>query len=102
MEQITLEKYRNSKEAPVKLQMEYPIDPLPCPFCGRELKKFPKVMVVVPVHSEEYLLAELNKGQFLGTDSWLHVQCIKCGASGARGLDEIEAIMRWNERKGEE
>lgn len=32
--QITIEEFRSSKEAPINVQMEYPIDPLPCPFCG--------------------------------------------------------------------
>lgn len=96
--QISLEDYRKSKEAPIKLQMEYPIEPLPCPFCGAELKEFPKVMIVIPVHSEEYLLAKLNNGNFLGTDNWFHVRCIKCGSTGARGVDRLEALTRWNER----
>jgi len=78
--------------------MAYPIEPLPCPFCGTELKEYPKVMIVVPVRSEEYLMAKLNKKQFLGTDNWFHVHCIQCGATGARGLDRIEALTRWNER----
>lgn len=97
-EQITIEKYRESKEAPIELQMEYPIEPLPCPFCGTELKDFPKVMIVVPVHSEEYLLAKLNNGHFLGTDNYFDVKCIRCGAKGPRGLDRVEALTRWNER----
>lgn len=97
-QQITLEQYRNSDEAPIKVQMEYPIEPLPCPFCGTELKEYPMVMIVTPVHSEEYLLAKLNKGDFLGTDNWFHVNCIRCGATGARGLDRSEALTRWNER----
>ena len=96
--QIMLLDYLESKEAPVNLQMEYLIDPLPCPFCGTELKEFPKVMIVSPVHSEEYLLAKLNKGHFLGTDNWFNVVCIKCGATGARGLDRVQALTRWNER----
>ena len=53
IEQIMLFDYMESKEAPVNLQIEYPIDPLPCPFCGAELKEFPKVITVKPVHSEE-------------------------------------------------
>lgn len=89
---------KEGTEKPVKLAMEYPIEPLPCPFCGTELKEFPPIMTVVPVHSEEYLITKLNKGHFLGTDNWFHVRCVKCGASGARGLDRVEAITRWNER----
>lgn len=96
--QIDLKEYIRSDACPVELQMKYPIDPLPCPFCGVELKDYPMVMIVEPVRSEEYLLAKLNKGQFLGTDNWFHVHCIKCGATGARGLDRIEALTRWNER----
>ena len=96
--QITKSDYRESKDSPVELQMEYPIDPLPCPFCGTELKEYPKVMVVVPVHSEEYLLAKLNKQMFLGTDNWFNVRCVRCGSTGARGLDRVEALTRWNER----
>ncbi len=96
--QISLAEYIESKEAPIKTQMAYPIEPLPCPFCGTELNQFPKVMVVVPVHSEEYLLAKLKKGCFLGTDNWFHVQCVQCGATGARGPDRVEALTRWNER----
>lgn len=96
--QINLNEYRESKDSPVELQMEYPIEPLPCPFCGTELKEYPKVMVVVPVRSEEYLLAKLEHGCFLGTDNWFHVCCVRCGATGARGLDRVEALTRWNER----
>lgn len=96
--QISLNEYRESKDAPVELQMEYPIEPLPCPFCGTELKEYPKVMIVVPVRSEEYLLAELEHGRFLGTDNWFHVNCIRCGATGASGQDREEALTRWNER----
>lgn len=96
--QISIADYRESEEASIDLQMEYPIEPLPCPFCGTELKDFPKVMVVEPVHSEEYLIAKLKKGDFLGTDNWFHVRCVHCGATGARGLDRIEALTRWNER----
>ena len=98
IEQIMLFDYMESKEAPVNLQIEYPIDPLPCPFCGAELKEFPKVITVKPVHSEEYLLAKLNKGNLIGTSNWFNVVCIKCGATGARGLDRVEALTRWNER----
>lgn len=96
--QINLNDFRESREAPIELQMEYPIEPLPCPFCGTELKEYPKVMIVVPVHSEEYLLAKLNNGRFLGSDNYFHVRCIRCGATGARGLDRVEALTRWNER----
>lgn len=96
--QISIAEYRESKEAPIDVQMEHPIEPLPCPFCGTELKEYPKVMIVVPVHSEEYLIAKLNKGDFLGTDNWFHVHCIHCGATGARGHDRIEALTLWNER----
>lgn len=96
--QISIAEYRESQDAPIDVQMEYPIEPLPCPFCGTELKEFPKVMIVVPVHSEEYLIAKLNKGHFLGSDNWYHVHCIHCGATGARGVDRVEALARWNER----
>lgn len=43
---------------------------LPCPFCGLDLssKNIPQIMTVRPVHSEEYLIAKLNKGHFLGSD----------------------------------
>ena len=97
-EQITLNPYIESDAASIELNMEYPIEPLPCPFCGTELKEFPKVMIVTPVRSEEYLMAKLNKGRFLGTDNWFHVRCIRCGATGARGVDRMEALTRWNER----
>ena len=79
-------------------EMKYPIEPLPCPFCGTELKEYPMVMIVEPVRSEEYLMAKLNKGHFLGTDNWFHVHCIRCGSTGARGLDRVAALERWNER----
>lgn len=77
---------------------EYPIEPLPCPFCGTDVKQYPVIMIVEPVHSEEYLLAKLNKGHFLGTDNWYHVRCIRCGSTGARGSNRKEALERWNER----
>ncbi len=96
--QISLADYIENIESPNGMWMKYIIEPLPCPFCGTELKEFPQIMVVVPVHSEEYLLAKLKKGRFLGTDNWFHVKCVQCGATGARGLDRVEALTRWNER----
>lgn len=96
--QISITEYSESNTAPIKVQIEYLIEPLPCPFCGCELKDYPKVMTVPPVHSEKYLLAKLNNGRFLGTDNWFHVACPKCGASGSRGIDRVRAITQCNER----
>lgn len=41
--QINIADYKNSKDAPIKSQMEYLIDPLPCPFCGTEKKSIQKL-----------------------------------------------------------
>jgi hypothetical protein len=69
-----------------------------CPFCGTQLSDFPIIMTVLPVYTDEYLLAKLNKGHFLGSDNYFAVKCIQCGATGARGLDRVEAIKNWNKR----
>lgn len=96
--QINIADYKNSKDAPIKSQMEYLIDPLPCPFCGTEIKKYPKVMTIARVHSEEYLIAEMNNGYFHGTDNWFQVECPHCGSTGARGQDRLAALQNWNRR----
>ena len=76
----------------------------PCPFCGTELttQYFPQVMTVRPVHSEEYFIAKLNKGHFLGSDNYYNVVCIKCGATGARGVTKKVAIEAWNRRANDD
>lgn len=76
---------------------------LPCPFCGLDLssKNIPQVMTVRPVHSEEYLIAKLNKGHFLGSDNYYNVQCLQCGATGQRGVTPQAAIKNWNKRTDE-
>lgn len=81
-----------------KQSFEYFIEPKACPFCGTELKKLPKIMIVPPVRSEEYLLEKLQNGRFLGSDNYFNVVCIQCGAIGPRGLDRIRAIENWNKR----
>lgn len=73
----------------------------PCPFCGRDLSKFPEVMTVLPVHSEEYLIAEMQHKKIIGSDKGYAVNCIKCGAVGARGVTKEEAVKKWNERADE-
>ncbi|MBQ3566802.1 MAG: Lar family restriction alleviation protein [Oscillospiraceae bacterium] len=69
-----------------------------CPFCGCKLSEFPYVMIVQPVRSDEYLLAKLNKGDFLGGENGYHVHCINCGASGGRDTIPEVAINKWNRR----
>ncbi len=69
-----------------------------CPFCGCKLSEFPYVMIVQPVRSDEYLLAKLNKGDFLGGENGYHVHCINCGASGGRDTMPEVAINKWNRR----
>lgn len=70
----------------------------PCPFCGRDLSKFPEVMTVLPVHSEEYLISEMQHEKIIGSDKGYAVNCIKCGAVGARGMTKEEAVKKWNTR----
>lgn len=70
----------------------------PCPFCGTELKEFPKVMIVRPVHSDEYLIAKIQKKMIIGSDSYYAVHCIQCGVVGKRGATKEEAIEAWNRR----
>lgn len=74
----------------------------PCPFCGEELSEFPDVMIVKPVHSEEYLKAKLEHGRFLGSDKYFAVHCVNCGAIGQRELDKETAIKLWNARSRKE
>ena len=71
----------------------------PCPFCGEDLSKFPFFTVIQPVHSEAYLLAQLFKKRFLGSDNGYAVICIVCGSQGARGITRQEAAEKWNKRK---
>ena len=71
-----------------------------CPFCGCKLSDFPIVMILRPEHSEEYLLAKLNKGHFLGFDNGYLVRCIHCGASGGRDTCPEQAVKKWNRRAG--
>ena len=70
----------------------------PCPFCGEDLSQYPIFMILRPVHSEEYLIAKLNKGHFLGGDNGYSVQCIVCGASGGRDTLPDLAVKLWNTR----
>lgn len=70
----------------------------PCPFCGANLSDYPLVMILKPVYSEEYLIAKLNKGHFLGGDNGYEVRCIQCGASGGRDNIPEVAMQKWNKR----
>lgn len=69
-----------------------------CPFCGCKLSDFPIIMILQTEHSEEYLLAKLNKGQFLGSENGYLVRCIHCGASGGRDTNPEQAVKKWNRR----
>ena len=53
-------------------------------------------MIVKPAVYGEYLQWKKDNKKILGTDTWLVVRCIQCGATGPRGLTEEEAIDRWN------
>lgn len=74
----------------------------PCPFCGEKLSEYPEVMIVRPVHSEEYLKAKLERGHFLGSDNYFAVHCIHCGAIGRREVTKDFAIQLWNARSRKE
>lgn len=74
----------------------------PCPFCGEKLSEFPEVMIVRPVHSEEYLKAKLEHGRFLGSDKYFAVHCIHCGAVGSRAHTKERAKKLWNARSRKE
>lgn len=69
-----------------------------CPFCGFKLSEMPMVCVLRPVHSEEYLIAKLNKGHFLGSDNSYAVNCVGCGATGGWDTEPRNAIKKWNRR----
>ena len=69
-----------------------------CPFCGTDLSKFPQVMTVKPVRSEEYLLEKLKAKKIIGSDAGFNVFCVQCGCLGARGMTKKEAIEKWNRR----
>lgn len=69
-----------------------------CPFCGCKLSDFPMICILKPIHSEEYLIAKLNKGHFLGGDNGYAVHCIHCGAIGGSDTDPRTAIKKWNSR----
>lgn len=70
----------------------------PCPFCGTDLSDFPLVMILLPVRSEEYLMAKLSKGRFLGADNGYEVKCIQCGATGGSDTVPEIAVQKWNRR----
>lgn len=69
-----------------------------CPFCGCKLSDFPLFMTVKPVHSEEYLMAKLERGHFLGGDNGYAVNCPYCGAAGGRDNIPEVACENWNRR----
>lgn len=71
---------------------------LDCPFCGCKLSDFPLFMTVKPVHSEEYLIAKLEHGRFLGNDNGYAVNCPYCGATGSRDTSPEYACEKWNWR----
>lgn len=68
----------------------------PCPFCKTNLNEFPEVMVVKPAVYGAYLQWKKDNNKILGTDTWLVVKCVRCGATGPRGLTKEEARDRWN------
>ncbi len=70
----------------------------PCPFCGTDLNEFPKVMIIRPVHSDEYLIQKLKSKKIIGSDSYYAVHCIQCGAVGKRAADRLKAGEYWNNR----
>ena len=55
-----------------------------CPFCGSRMSDFPLFDTLKPVHSEEYLMAKLEHGRFLGSDNGYAVNCPDCGATSGR------------------
>ena len=69
-----------------------------CPFCCKDLSEFPEVMLIEPYRSEEYLIAKLNKGHFLGSDNGYVVRCIVCGGQSPIGMTKEEAKKKWNLR----
>lgn len=70
----------------------------PCPFCGTDLSNFPIIMTVQRVHSDEYLIAKLERKHIIGSDADYAVHCIQCGAVGQRGRTRELAIRYWNRR----
>lgn len=70
----------------------------PCPFCGEDMNKFPLFMTVKPLHSDEYLIAKLNKGHFLGGENGYAVKCPRCNGQGPRDTNVVFAINKWNTR----
>lgn len=70
----------------------------PCPFCGEDVNDYPLVMTLRPLYSEEYLLAKLNKGHFLGGENGWAVMCPRCCGQGSRDTDVILAVNKWNQR----
>lgn len=72
-----------------------------CPFCGCKMSEFPLFMTLKPVHSEEYLMAKLEHGHFLGGDNGYAVSCPTCGAKGGRDTSPEVACKKWNMRSGD-
>lgn len=70
----------------------------PCPFCGCDMNAFPLVMTVKPLHSDEYLIAKLNKGHFLGSENGYAVMCPRCGGQGPSDTIVVFAVNKWNNR----
>ena len=70
----------------------------PCPFCGTDLEKYPKVMLIHKAYSKEYLTWLHEHGKFWGSDNEFVVDCPRCGAVGQRGVTREIAIEQWNTR----
>lgn len=73
----------------------------PCPFCKTDLNEFPKVMTVKCATSIPYLKWKLETKKIVGSDSYSVVFCVKCGATGPRGLTNEQAILNWNKTGGD-
>ncbi|MDE5862573.1 MAG: Lar family restriction alleviation protein [Ruminococcus sp.] len=69
-----------------------------CPFCGCKMSDFPLFDTLKPVHSEEYLMAKLEHGRFLGSDNGYAVNCPDCGATSGRDTSPEYACEKWNRR----
>ncbi|MCM1315094.1 MAG: Lar family restriction alleviation protein [Prevotella sp.] len=71
---------------------------LDCPFCGCKISDFSLFITLKPVHSEEYLMAKLEHGRFLGSDNGYAVNCPDCGATSGRDTSPKFACKNWNRR----
>ena len=74
----------------------------PCPFCGRDLTKYPLDWLFSHATSAEFVKWLRENKKLVGSDNDIRVQCPGCGAIGPHSVNRECAIIEWNRRDGKE